>query len=145
VRLFTIGTTGTTAEAFFTTLRDAGVRRILDVRLRGNGQLDGFGRRRDLAYFARALVGAEFEHAVEAAPTDEMLDGVRSKSMPWEEYERRYGALFAERGLARAFPPARIDGACLVCSEHTPEHCHRRLLAERLVAHHGGEIVHLVP
>ena len=28
--------------------------------------------------------------------------------------------------------PAELDHACLLCSEPTPEHCHRRLVAEYL-------------
>jgi uncharacterized protein (DUF488 family) len=37
-----------------------------------------------------------------------------------------------------------FDGAGLLCSEATPEHCHRRLLAEYLSEQWGGiRIVHL--
>jgi hypothetical protein len=28
-----------------------------------------------------------------------------------------------------------LDGACLLCSEETPHHCHRRLVAEYLKQH----------
>jgi len=34
--------------------------------------------------------------------------------------------------------------SCLLCSEATPEHCHRRLVAERLAAYWPAvEIVHI--
>jgi uncharacterized protein (DUF488 family) len=37
-----------------------------------------------------------------------------------------------------------VDGACLLCSEETAEHCHRRLVAEYLREKWGEvEIVHL--
>jgi len=38
----------------------------------------------------------------------------------------------------------QFNGACLLCSEATPEHCHRRLVAEYLQNKWGGvEIIHL--
>jgi uncharacterized protein (DUF488 family) len=32
-------------------------------------------------------------------------------------------------------PRELLDGACLLCSEETPHHCHRRLVAEYLKQH----------
>jgi uncharacterized protein (DUF488 family) len=51
-----------------------------------------------------------------------------------------------ERGIPAALP--REDFAaqvsCLLCSEATPEQCHRRLVAERLAARWPDvEIIHL--
>ena len=42
VQLFTIGFAGTTAEQFFTSLRQAGVKRVVDVRLNNTSQLAAF-------------------------------------------------------------------------------------------------------
>ncbi|HHN66515.1 MAG TPA: DUF488 family protein, partial [Thermopetrobacter sp.] len=39
-----------------------------------------------------------------------------------------------------------IDGGCLLCSEDSPHHCHRRLVAEYLRDKWGDvEIIHLRP
>jgi uncharacterized protein (DUF488 family) len=41
-------------------------------------------------------------------------------------------------------PRELLDGACLLCSEETPHHCHRRLVAEYLKQHwRDVEIEHI--
>ena len=42
------------------------------------------------------------------------------------------GALMSERKPEELVTPELLDGACLLCSEDTAEHCHRRLVAEWL-------------
>ena len=50
----------------------------------------------------------------------------------------------AERKIAERVEKDVIDGGCLLCSEATPEHCHRRLVAEYLRDCWGNlEIKHL--
>ncbi len=44
IKLFTIGFTKKSAEQFFTKLQQAGVARVLDVRLNNRSQLAGFAR-----------------------------------------------------------------------------------------------------
>jgi uncharacterized protein (DUF488 family) len=143
VTLFTIGFTGKSAEAFFSALRTAGVRRLVDVRLRNTSQLAGFAKRDDLAFFLREVLAVEYVHRLDLAPTAELLDGYRS-TRAWPEYARRFGALLAERRVEHAVDRALLDGACLLCSEPEAEHCHRRLVAEHLRAHWGDvRIEHL--
>ena len=38
----------------------------------------------------------------------------------------------AERRIEHALAPEQLEDACLLCSEHLPHHCHRRLVAEYL-------------
>lgn len=146
MEIFTIGFTRTTAEDFFGRLKSRDIERLLDVRLNNRSQLAGFAKRDDLAYFLRELVGADYEHAPLLAPTQDILDDFKKKKeMPWEEYEDRFLALMREREIER-----RIDRegfarrTVLLCSEDTPEHCHRRLVAEYLRDHWTDvEIIHL--
>lgn len=51
MRVHTIGFTRRSAEEFFSLLREAGITRLLDVRLRNTSQLAGFTKRDDLAFF----------------------------------------------------------------------------------------------
>jgi uncharacterized protein (DUF488 family) len=51
VKVFTIGFTKKKAEAFFTRLMRAGVKRVIDIRLNNVSQLAGFAKRDDLHYF----------------------------------------------------------------------------------------------
>jgi len=60
MKVFTIGFTQKSAETFFGTLRAAGVKRLIDVRLNNTSQLAGFTKKDDLAYFLRALCGIDY-------------------------------------------------------------------------------------
>jgi uncharacterized protein (DUF488 family) len=144
MRVFTIGFTRTSAEGFFTRLQRAGVSRVLDVRLNNVSQLAGFAKRDDLRYFLRAIAGMDYAHRSELAPTQELLDAYKKSGGSWEEYERRFLGLLSNRRIEDSIPRKLLDGACLLCSEDKPDHCHRRLVAEYLRDHWGDfEIVHL--
>ena len=133
MEVYTIGFTQKTAAQFFGALKSAGVKRLLDVRLNNVSQLAGFAKRDDLAYFLQALCGIDYVHEPLLAPTQEMLDDYKKHKGSWQEYERRFLALMAERKIEE-----RLDRAgfalptVLLCSEPTAEQCHRRLVLEYL-------------
>ena len=142
--LFTIGFTKKSAERFFESLREAGVCRVVDVRLNNSSQLAGFSKRDDLKYFLKAICGIEYAHLPEFAPKQEILDGYKKEEGSWDRYETLYLELLRERSASRTMMREFFDGACLLCSEATPEHCHRRLLAEYLRDKWGElRIVHI--
>jgi uncharacterized protein (DUF488 family) len=62
VKIYTIGFTRKPAERFFELLKDNHVSRLIDIRLKPGGQLAGFAKQDDLAYFLRELVGCEYHH-----------------------------------------------------------------------------------
>lgn len=144
MRLFTIGFTQKSAERFFTLLKDAGVKRVLDIRLNNRSQLAGFSKSEDLEYFLRAIGGIGYRHAVEMAPTQPLLDKARKAKGTWDGFEKQFVALMQQRRVENAVDRKELADACLLCSEHEPDHCHRRLVAEYLQrAYSGLEIVHL--
>jgi uncharacterized protein (DUF488 family) len=145
MEIFTIGFTGRTAEDFFETLRRAGIRRLIDTRLKNTSQLAAFAKRDDLAYFLRAILGAEYHAEPLLAPTKELLEGYRKGRIAWDVYEEKYLGLMEERDVAHALDRALFEEpAVLLCSERTAERCHRRLAAEHLAARWGGvRVVHL--
>lgn len=134
MKLFTIGFAGKPAEDFFSRLRNAGVRRLVDIRLNPGGQLSGFAKDRDLPYFLRELCGIDYVALPLLAPPKELLDGYRKRLVDWTAYERIYLAELAARGAAEKIPAEVLADACLLCSEENPKHCHRRLAAETLAA-----------
>ena len=142
--IFTIGFTKKPAERFFTLIQNAGVKRLIDVRLKNVSQLAGFAKKDDLRYFTKTICGIEYAHLSELAPTAEILDPYKkAKKGDWELYERRFLELMRSRQIEDT-PRELLDGACLLCSEEKPHHCHRRLVAEYLKEHWGGvEIEHL--
>jgi uncharacterized protein (DUF488 family) len=144
IRLFTIGFTRRTAEEFFTRLEEAGVRRVIDVRLSNSSQLAGFAKHKDLRYFLKSICSIDYIHQPELAPTKEILDAFRKPKGDWITYERDFRQLITRRAIDRLMASKLRDGDCLLCSEPTPEKCHRRLVAEHLKEALGGiEICHL--
>jgi len=141
VEIFTIGFTQKSAEEFFKLLTDAGVRRVIDVRLNNNGTLAGFTRAAHLPYFLREIAGIVYEHMPDLAPDDAILSSWKLKApakkagkkpITWAEYQTRFARLIRKRKIEASIRPAELDYACLLCSEPTPENCHRRLVAEYL-------------
>lgn len=132
IRLFTIGFTGKTAEQFFTSLKEADVRTLIDIRLNNVSQLAGFTKKRDLEYFLRTIAHIKYRHELALAPTDDILTGYKKKLIDWNEYERRFNQLLEERDPTQKMKPSEFDQACLLCSELKSQHCHRRLVAEHL-------------
>jgi len=144
MKVFTIGFTKKNAETFFTTLRDAGVRRLVDVRLNNTSQLAGFAKRDDLRFFLASICGIDYVEVPELAPTQDILDALKKRKGDWSVYETAFLALLRGRKVEETVRRELLDAGCLLCSEATAEHCHRRLVAEYLHEKWGDlEIVHL--
>jgi uncharacterized protein (DUF488 family) len=142
---YTIGITAKSAEQFFALLEQNGVKKIIDTRIRPNSQLAGFAKGPDLAFFAHRLAGIDYEHVLDFAPTKELLDQYRKKQLSWAAYAAAYRQLLADRAVGDMVDSKGLHQACLLCSEHTPEQCHRRLLAEYLQTIDPAiEIIHLL-
>ena len=74
----------------------------------------------------------QYEHQALLAPTDAMLKAYKKEKGDWGAYEVRFWKLMAERQIEHHLKPEMLEGACLLCSEDTPHHCHRRLVCEYL-------------
>ncbi|MGA3023901.1 MAG: DUF488 domain-containing protein [Bryobacteraceae bacterium] len=144
MKIYTIGFTKKSARTFFTELQKAGVKRVVDVRLNNTSQLAGFTKRNDLEYFAEAICGIQYIHIPALAPTPEILDAYKKHKGDWRLYEQEFLDLMRSRRIEQTVSREMLDNACLLCSEETPEHCHRRLVAEYLRDKWGNlEIEHL--
>ncbi len=150
---------GFSGPAFLDALRSADVRLLVDVRQRRGVR----GAEYSWANAARlqaslADAGIEYRHHKELAPTTELRGlqyaedaaqgvGKRSRSRLAPAYVERYTREildFADLSSLVADLPAS-GRAALFCVERDPEACHRSLVAERLAAEHGVEVVHLRP
>ena len=78
----------------------------------------------------RTIAGIEYVHHPDLAPTQEMLDAFKKQKGDWAEYERRFLALMTNRRIETTATEQLHNCDCLLCSEHEPDHCHRRLVAE---------------
>lgn len=144
MRLFTIGFTKKSAREFFGKLRQAGVKRVVDIRLNNVSQLAGFAKKDDLQYFLEKE-GIDYVHLLELAPTQTILDDLKKNKGSWEQYERNFLELMQARKVDQTVSKSLLENGCLLCSEDKPLHCHRRLVAEYLAKlWNGVEIVHIV-
>jgi uncharacterized protein (DUF488 family) len=141
--IYSIGFTQRTAQDFFGTLRNAGIRRLMDVRLNNTSQLAAFAKRDDLRFFLREICNADYVHEPLLAPKQEMLDTYRKEKGSWAAYEAGYLALIGERRVEEKLARDSFSvPTALLCSELTAEHCHRRIAMEYLSHAWGGVSLH---
>lgn len=132
MNIYTIGFTKKNAETFFKFIRSSAIKTVVDVRLNNVSQLAGFAKKDDLKFFLRELCSTEYIHAPELTPTKEILDPYKDGKMTWQAYEDKFLNLMAQRNIEKAVRPELLDNGCLLCSEHEPHMCHRRLVVEYL-------------
>lgn len=135
INIYTIGFTKKNAETFFNFLKQSNVKTLIDVRLNNVSQLAGFAKRDDLKFFLKELCGAEYIHAPELAPTKDILNAYKKGDISWEVYEEKFLNLMGKRNIERSIKSTLLDHGCLLCSEHEPHLCHRRLVVEYLNQH----------
>lgn len=140
LQIFTIGFTQKGAQSFFNLLKDSGAKRIVDVRLNNVSQLAGFSKRDDLKFFVKEICQMDYIHIPDLAPTKDILDDYKKNGGDWRVYEGKFLDLMAKRSIEKTIQPEILAGGCLLCSEHKPHHCHRRLVAEYLNKKWGGDI-----
>lgn len=143
MEIYSIGFTQKSACEFFEKLKAHGIERLLDVRLNNTSQLAGFAKQADLAYFLKAICGAEYEHEPLLAPTQEILDAFKKKKGDWDVYTGEYLNLIRSRKVESTVSKESFSKkTVLLCSEPTPQHCHRRLALEYLRDQWGDIIIH---
>jgi uncharacterized protein (DUF488 family) len=141
---FTIGFTKKNAKQFFTLLKQPGLKRVIDIRLNNVSQLAGFTKQDDLRYFLKELCNIDYVHWPDLAPTKDILDAYKKAKEDWLVYEMKFNALMSQRRVEQNLPRELVDGGCFLCSEATPEQCHRRLVVEYLQKKWGDlEVKHL--
>jgi uncharacterized protein (DUF488 family) len=128
----TIGFTRSSAADFFGRLKQAGVKRVMDIRLHNTSQLAGFAKAGDLPYFLKELCGADYVHEPLLAPTEDILTAFRKEKSDWSTMRHLFMNLMAERRIESRLEPALLAGSCLLCSEALPHQCHRQLVCEYL-------------
>jgi uncharacterized protein (DUF488 family) len=139
MEIYSIGFTQKSAAEFFGALKAHGIERLLDVRLNNTSQLAAFAKQADLAYFLSEICGAAYEHEPLLAPTQEMLDAFKKRKGDWQVYEEAFLSLMRARKIESTIEKESFARkTVLLCSEPTPEHCHRRLVLEYLQQHWKG-------
>jgi uncharacterized protein (DUF488 family) len=146
-KLCTIGFAGKSAEEFFRLLESAGVRTVIDVRENRIGQLSGYAKFPDIAFFLERVAGVAYRYEPLLAPTPEIRKRYR-ETKDWPGYEKSFLELMRARGFPASHSLNGEESVAFLCSEPDAECCHRRLVAELLAARWReqgvvAEIVHL--
>ena len=114
-------------------MREAKIERLIDVRLNNTSHLAGFARREDLRYLLHEICDAVYVYEPLLAPTKGMLNAYKKAMGMWAEYENRFLALMRERRIEKHVDRESFaTRTAFLCSERTPEYCHRRLMIEDL-------------
>ncbi len=136
--LYTIGFTQKSAKQFFELIKSNSIDMLIDIRLNNKSQLAGFTKGDDLRYFLKEICNCEYQHCIEYAPSKDILDNYKKKVISWNEYVTQYVPLMQKRNAVQTFADrfGMYRSVCLLCSEPTPECCHRRLLSEMIIVEH---------
>lgn len=145
MKIYTMGFTQKSAENFFELIKENSIQLLVDIRLNNQSQLAGFSKGRDLVYFLKEICNCQYDHEVRFAPTKEILSAYKKGEIDWAEYEVQYNDLMKKRNALQIFVDkySKYESVMFLCSEATPENCHRRLLAEYLAKDIKAEIIHL--
>lgn len=139
-KIFTIGFSGKSPEAFIDVLNAVRVSAVWDIRLWRTSTHVPFYSGENLV----ATLGARYEYHPEFAPTAEILAGYKDGSITWANYEKMYRELLAARNPTAGLSPNALDRICLLCTEKSALQCHRRLAAEYIALQFSDiEIINL--
>jgi len=141
--LLTIGYEGCVIGDVLTTLRDARVSLLIDVRAVAASRKPGFSKRQLAAGLDQAGIG--YLHLQRLGTPKPGRDAVRAG------HPERMVPIFnahmetpeAQLALAEAKAQAMERRCCLLCFERDHRTCHRHLVAEMIVAETGQTIDHL--
>ena len=143
--VYTMGFTQKSAEDFFELVKKNHISILVDIRLNNQSQLAGFTKGRDLAYFLKEIAGCKYVHDLVFAPTKELLNDYKKGAIDWDGYVEVFDQLIERRRMVEHFDRTYkdYDNVLLLCSEATPEQCHRRLVAEAISGKCGYEVRHI--
>ena len=141
--LFTIGYEGGGLPGLLTALRDAGVALVLDVRAVPISRKKGFSKNQLAAHLSET--GIAYRHLRGLGTPKAGREAARSGDHG--TFEEIFRAHMEEPDalldLSEAMTLAAETPACLLCFERDPKDCHRLIVADRMTAEAGFQIVHL--
>lgn len=133
--IYTIGFTKKDAKTFFELLKKNGINLIIDVRLNNVSQLAGFSKYPDIEYFLNNICNCKYKSDKLFSPEESTLKKYKNNDIAWEEYVEQFNKTMEKRNIKEYIIKQysnliKDNNICFLCSENTPEFCHRRLVAE---------------
>ncbi len=141
--LATIGYEGSTIASVLAVLRDAGVELLVDVRAVAQSRKPGFSKRQLAAALDEVCIG--YVHLQGLGTPKPGRDAVRAGHPERMEiiFREHMTSDRSQAELAQAKGLVSERRACLLCFERDHLTCHRRLVAEMIVAETKQDVEHL--
>ncbi len=141
--LLTVGYEGCTIQQVLTTLAAARIGLLIDVRALPRSRKPGFSKRQLAAGLEERSI--PYVHLQGLGTPKPGRDAVRAGHPEIMEaiFREHMTSDRAQADLGQAKALARDTRACLLCFEHDPACCHRRIVAEMIAADTGQKLVHL--
>lgn len=145
--IYTIGFTKKTAQKFYETLKKNKIDVVIDIRLNNNSQLASFSKFPDIEYFLKELLDCAYIHDKRFAPKDSTLKDYKNKDLTWDGYVEEFTETMEERTIGvyieKYYKKYQEQNICLLCSEPTPEQCHRSLVSVYFKDCYQSDVIHL--
>ncbi len=141
--LFTAGYEGRVQDELLDMLVAAGARVLVDVRAIPQSRKPGFSKKLLAASAeARGLRYVHIQTLGTPKPGREAARAGRASEME-QIFGQHMATDAAQVGLSAALELAQSEPICLLCFERDPAFCHRRLVADMIVARTGQHITNL--
>lgn len=139
----TIGYEGAKQEDLISTLVDTGIEVLIDVRDRAQSRKAGFSK----TALRQAVneAGLDYIHLRELGDPKEGREAARAGQ--YEKFRRIYEEVLtgeaAQGALDEVLLIASSKNVCLMCYERVPEHCHRKIISDRIEDTLDAKVIHL--
>jgi uncharacterized protein (DUF488 family) len=143
VDLATIGYEGCTIDGVLSRLRDASVELLIDVRAVAQSRKPGFSKRQLAASLDEAGIGYVHLQGLGTPKAGRLAVRAGHPERMEVIFREHMTSDRARAELAQAKGLARERRTCLLCFERDHHTCHRRLVAEMIVAETMQTVVHL--
>jgi uncharacterized protein (DUF488 family) len=143
--LYTIGYEKARLADVVTSLTEAGVTALIDVRDRPQSRRPGFSKNQLAAGLEAAGITYVGLKALGTPPEGREANHKRQWERFWDIVETKLATAEAELALQQAGELATKSPSCLLCYEGDWHICHRRRVAEILAERHGFMVRHLAP
>lgn len=136
--IYTIGFTKKEAKVFFELIKNNKIDLVIDVRLNNVSQLAGFSKYPDIKFFFKEICQCEYISDKLFSPKESTLKSYKNNSITWDEYVIQFNQTMIQRRIDEYIINYYSNyvynkNICFLCSEHTPDNCHRRLISEKFV------------
>lgn len=141
--IHTIGYEGAAIEDLIAVLKAAGITRLIDIRHSPYSRRPEFSK--DELRAALSEYGLSYSHIRELGNPPAGREAARAGHMTAyrEVFTAHLEGPDGRKGLGEALSLAAKETVCLLCLEKSASHCHRSMVAARISAISGQEIVDL--